>query len=70
MDILLLHYFVRSDRYLCEVCLRWKLISRCYVVLVSDPLCIPMVLDICVLQPPIDTSGETTSASQVFPKGQ
>jgi hypothetical protein len=45
------------------------LISRCCVVLVLDPLCIPLVVDICVLQPPIATSGETASASQVFPKG-
>jgi hypothetical protein len=34
-----------------------------------DPLCIPLVVDICVLQPPIATSGETASASQVLPKG-
>jgi hypothetical protein len=29
----------------------------------------PLVVDICVLQPPIDTLGETASASQVFLKG-
>jgi hypothetical protein len=34
-----------------------------------DPLCILLVLDICVLQPPIATSVETTSASEVFSKG-
>jgi hypothetical protein len=28
-----------------------------------------LVVDTCVLQPPIATSGETTSASQVLPKG-
>jgi hypothetical protein len=29
----------------------------------------PLVVDTCVLQPPIVTSGETASASQVLPKG-
>jgi hypothetical protein len=29
----------------------------------------PLVVDTCVLQPPIATSGETASASQVFSKG-
>jgi hypothetical protein len=29
----------------------------------------PLVVDTCVLQPPIATSGETASASQEFPKG-
>jgi hypothetical protein len=29
----------------------------------------PLVVDICVLQPPIATLGETASTSQVFPKG-
>jgi hypothetical protein len=29
----------------------------------------PLVVDTCVLQPPIATSGETASASQVLPKG-
>jgi hypothetical protein len=29
----------------------------------------PLVVDACVLQPPITTSGETTSALQVFSKG-
>jgi hypothetical protein len=38
-------------------------------VIALDPLAFPLVVDICVLQPPIATSGETTSASQVFPKG-
>jgi hypothetical protein len=33
------------------------------------PLAFPLVVDTCVLQPPIATSGETASASQVFPKG-
>jgi hypothetical protein len=45
------------------------LISRCCVVLVLDPLCLPLVVDICVLQPPITTSGETASASQVLLEG-
>jgi hypothetical protein len=44
------------------------LTSRCCVFLVLDPLCIPLVVDICVLQTPI-ASGETSSASQVLPKG-
>jgi hypothetical protein len=34
-----------------------------------DPLAFPLVVDTCVLQPPIATSGETASASQVLPKG-
>jgi hypothetical protein len=34
-----------------------------------NPLCISSGLDTCVLQPPIATSGEIASASQVFPKG-
>ena len=29
----------------------------------------PLVVDTCVLQPPIDTLGETASTSQVLPKG-
>ena len=29
----------------------------------------PLVVDTCVLQPPISTSSETASASQVLPKG-
>jgi hypothetical protein len=29
----------------------------------------PLVVDICFLQPPIATSGETASASQVWSKG-
>jgi hypothetical protein len=29
----------------------------------------PLVIDICVLQPPIDTLGEDASTSQVLPKG-
>jgi hypothetical protein len=33
------------------------------------PLAFPLVVDTYVLQPPIATSGETASASQVFPKG-
>jgi hypothetical protein len=34
-----------------------------------DSLAFPLVVDTCVLQPPISTSGETASASQVLPKG-
>jgi hypothetical protein len=34
-----------------------------------DPLAFPLVVDTCVLQPPIATSGETASAPQVLPKG-
>jgi hypothetical protein len=41
--------------------------SLCVVAL--DPLAFPLVVDTCVLQPPIATSGETASASQVLPKG-
>ena len=41
--------------------------SPCVVVLI--PLALPLVVDTCVLQPPIATSGETASASQVLPKG-
>jgi hypothetical protein len=55
-----------------EVWSRSKLISDlcilCFFVL--DPLDIPLVVDISVLQPPpIATSGEIASASQVLPKG-
>jgi hypothetical protein len=34
-----------------------------------DPLCIPLVVNICVLQPPIATSSEIAYASQVLSKG-
>jgi hypothetical protein len=30
---------------------------------------LPLVVDTCVLQPPIATSGETASSFQVLPKG-
>jgi hypothetical protein len=38
-------------------------------VIALIPLAFPLVVDTCVLQPPIDTSGEIASASQVLPKG-
>jgi hypothetical protein len=38
-------------------------------VIALIPLAFPLVVDTCVLQPPIATSGETASTSQVFPKG-
>ena len=33
------------------------------------PLTFPLVVDTCVLQPPIPTSGETAFSSQVLTKG-
>jgi hypothetical protein len=38
-------------------------------VIALIPLAFPLVVDTCVLQPPIVTSGETAYALQVFPKG-
>jgi hypothetical protein len=38
-------------------------------VITLDPLAFPLVVDTCVLQPPIATSVETISASQVLLKG-
>jgi hypothetical protein len=38
-------------------------------VIALIPLAFPLVVDTCVLQPPIATSGETASASQVLSKG-
>jgi len=40
-----------------------------YCVVVLDSLAFALVVDTCVLQPTIATSGETSSSSQVFPKG-
>jgi hypothetical protein len=44
-------------------------VVRSSFVVTFDPLAILMVVDTCVLQPSIATSGETASASQVLPKG-
>jgi hypothetical protein len=40
-----------------------------YCVVFMDSLAFTLVVDTCVLQPPISTSGETSSASHVFLKG-
>jgi hypothetical protein len=43
-----------------------NLISECGFLI---PLAFSLVVDTCVLQPPIATLGETTSSSQVLSKG-